>query len=357
MPRIQLKLMGALALLVVAVVAAVGGLAERGLRSRELGRIEQSLADNANLVRELLRGARPATVEGYDALADAAGAAVGARVTLIERGGRVVGDSEVPVSLLSGLQNHAQRPEVVEALQGRAGRATRTSATVRRPLVYVALPPDEASQQLVVRLAVDVTQAQGAIAELRAELVAAGAIGLGVALLLSFVITRFTLRPVEELRTVVTDIADGRLERRFEWDTRDEIGEIGESINRVAGQLRSRLDEENAERTRLEAVLGSMVEGVLVLDASGKVTLANPRLQELLDVWSDPTGKSPLSLSRNEALDRTLAEARRQPEPQVCELEVPTRDELQRLLDHVVEHQDEAFSSTAEKKALPGGSS
>ena len=58
MPRIQLKLMGALALLVVAVLAAVGGLAERGLRSRELARIEQGLADIRPLAIEDCGGSR-----------------------------------------------------------------------------------------------------------------------------------------------------------------------------------------------------------------------------------------------------------------------------------------------------------
>ena len=329
MPRIQLKLIGALALLVLAVVATVGGLAERGLRQREMARIEQSLTQRARLARELLRNSETSEL---DALADLAGEAARARVTLIDLDGRVVGDSDVPAALIGSLQNHASRPEVAAAVAGRVGRSTRDSATVRRPLFYLAVPPAEASQRLVVRLAVDLGELDAATAELRRELIVAGGVGLLGALLLSFVLARFTLRPVEELRDVVSDIADGSLERRLHWDTRDELGQIGASINRVAEQLRTRLDDAHAEKTRLEAVLRSMVEGVMVLDASGHVTLANPRLQELLDVWSDPVGKTPLDLMRSDATHRALSEAAHSEEPQVCELEIGPRT----LLVHAV---------------------
>jgi two-component system phosphate regulon sensor histidine kinase PhoR len=317
--------MGALALLVLAIVATMGGLAERGLRHRVLTRIDRSLQERASLVREVLRGQHAGGIVELDALADRAAGVAHARVTLIERDGTVVGDSDVPTERILGLPNHADRPEIVIAQSGLVGRSVRTSTTVRRPLSYLALPADEESGNRIVRMAVDLEELDGAVAELRLELFLAGALGLAAALLVSFGITRLILRPVEELRTAVNDIADGRLERRVEWDSRDELGEIGESINRVTEQLRVRLDEATAEKTRLEAVLRSMVEGVLVLDATGHVSLANPRLQELLDVWSDPVGKAPLDLLRNLTIDDALAEASRSGEPQVREIEIGPR--------------------------------
>lgn len=332
MPRIQLKLMGALALLVVTIVAGVGTLAERRLRDREMDQIEQSLVERASLVRELLRDRDLDAIEELDALADAAGAAANARITLIERDGRVVGDSEVPLRLLASVESHASRPEVVAALAGERGRSTRESATVRQPLFYLALPPDERSGGIVVRIAVDLHELDGAIAELRSDLLVSVGVGLAAALALSFATTRQILRPLEELRAMVTDVAEGRLDRRLHWQSRDELGEIGSSINRVAEQMRERLARENAEKTRLEAVLGSMAEGVLVLDASGHVTLANPRLQELLDVWTDPVGKAPLDLLRDETLHEKLSAAACQEEPQICELSVGKRT----LLVHAV---------------------
>lgn len=325
MPRIQLKLMGALALLVLAVVGTMGFLAERGLRERELARIERGLEQRARLVRQLLRDGLTDSPEALAALAEQAGTAARARVTLIDPDGRVVGDSEVASGALPGMENHGNRPEVLEARNGRVGSSTRTSATVRRPMLYLALPPDAQARGRIVRLAVDLEEVEAATAELRRVLMLAGALGLFGALVLSFAIARYTLQPIEELRRVVTDIADGKLDTRLRLSAKDELGEIAGSINRVAQQLRNRLDETAAEKKRLEAVLGSMVEGVLVLDAGGHITLANPRLQELLGAWFDPHGKTPLDLIRNEAAHQALIDAATTEGFQVLELQVGPR--------------------------------
>jgi two-component system phosphate regulon sensor histidine kinase PhoR len=254
------------------------------------------------------------------------------RVTLIEPDGRVVADSEIATERIGSLQRHGDRPEVIAALAGEIGRDTRASATLRRRMRYLALPPASAAGDLVVRVAVDLEDVAAETAELRRELLLAGALGLVGALVLSYAITRRILRPVETLRRAVIDIADGKLDQRLHLDAPDELGEIAVSVNRVAEQLRSRFGEVAAEKTRLEAVLRSMVEGVLVLDPRGRVTLANPRLQELLDVWSDPLGKSPLDLIRSEAVHHALAAASKEAEPQVVELSVGPRT----LLMHAI---------------------
>jgi two-component system phosphate regulon sensor histidine kinase PhoR len=308
--RIQRKLIAVLALLVLAVVAIAGVIAERSLRTRELARIEQSLAERAELVRELRREAQAgSTLEELDALADRAGAAAQARVTLIARDGRVLGDSKVETAAVARLENHADRPEVQQALAGKVGRSTRYSESIHRRMLYLALPASAGMNGEIVRLAVDLAAVDTAAAELRRELLVSGALGLAGALVLSYLISWLFLRPVEELRDVVTDIADGKLERRLGWSDRDELGGIAASINRVAEQLRDRLDRATEEKTQLEAVLRSMIEGVLVLDREGRVVLANPRLQELFGAWGETSGRRPLDLIRNDAIHQALAAA------------------------------------------------
>jgi two-component system phosphate regulon sensor histidine kinase PhoR len=110
--RLQRKLVLALAGLVMIVVTVSGIFAERGLRERTLERIEQSLIERAELAAELV-ATLPFEVEEIaklDALADRAGQAAQARVTLIAADGRVLGDSDVVVSELVNLENHRSRP-------------------------------------------------------------------------------------------------------------------------------------------------------------------------------------------------------------------------------------------------------
>jgi two-component system phosphate regulon sensor histidine kinase PhoR len=326
--RIQLKVMAAAAALVLVVVLVSGVLAERGVRARERESLRTSLLARAELVRQMLADLPfdPAQRATLDAAADRAGAAAGARVTLIAADGTVVGDSEVPEELLPSLDNHAQRPEVLEARAGGVGWSERHSATLMRHLLYVAVPRSSRVPPDVVRVAMGLGTVDAAVGRLRRELLAAGAVGMGGALALSFLISWLVLRPLRELSEVVGAIAEGKLERRLRWPSRDELGQIAASINSVAEQLRARLDEATAEKEQLAAVLSSMMDGVLVLDRDGRIVLANPRLRELLSAWGSIEGRKPIEVMRHSDIDEALRAAADSDEPVVRELEVGAND-------------------------------
>ena len=330
--------MVALGGLVVAVVGVTGFLAERGLRERETSRIEDELRERAQLVRELL-GETPISSSHraqLDALADRVAEASSGRVTFIAPDGSVVGDSGVAVGQLAELQNHADRPEVVAAMGGDTGTDQRNSQTLRRPLLYLAVPATPSgSNRGVIRVAIGMESVGEAAEELRAVLVAAAALGLVVAFILSFIVSWFMSQSIGRLRDGVRSIADGHLEKRLHWDAGDELGEIAESIDRMAEQLRSRLDDATAEKEQLEAVLGAMVEGVLVLDSEKRIVLANPRLRELLSIWGEVEGRPLIEVARNAELDAALDAATQQDPPIVREIET-TGPEPRKILLHAV---------------------
>ncbi|MEE9607826.1 MAG: ATP-binding protein [Myxococcota bacterium] len=312
MSKTQLKLMAALAALVLLVVAVFGVLAERSLRERELARLANSLEERSALVLELARGAplHPGRMAELDAIADRAGAAARARVTLIGPDGTVVADSDVTPERLPGVVNHAGRPEVREALAGGVGRSARRSETVGRRLFYLAVPVGGGAGG-VVRLAVDLSDLEAAVAELRGELLAAGAVGLVAALALSYALAWFTTRPLRQMRRVAASIAGGELDHRMPRRSGDELGDISGAIDRMAEQLRQHVAEATGEKERLQAVLNAMVEGVLVVDAKGGILMANARLREFYGVPGEVEGRTALEAIRDAELDEVLAEATR----------------------------------------------
>jgi two-component system phosphate regulon sensor histidine kinase PhoR len=314
--RSQLKLMATVSGLIVFVVAVSGFLAERGLREREMSRIARSLEERAGLVRELVRDVAfdAQHVEVLDAIADRSQSAAAARVTLIDRGGIVVGDSNVPLSKLPAVESHANRPEFREALRGVVGTSTRRSATVGRELFYLAIPA-EGEHSGVVRLAVDLSDVDAAVSELRRKLLAAGAIGLVAAIAFSYALSWLTLRPLREMQQVAASIAGGNLDRRLTSRSVDELGGISTAINEMADQIRQRLDEVGREKEQLQAVLDGMVEGVLVIDTGGRILLVNHRLRDFFDVSGEALGRTPIEVIRDAAVDELLAEAATTDEP------------------------------------------
>jgi two-component system phosphate regulon sensor histidine kinase PhoR len=325
LPKIQLKLMAALAVLVAVTVFASGYVAERALRERELGLIERSLRERSELARELVAGIpfEPGATAKLDRYARRAAAAADARVTLIAPDGSVVADSDVEPADLVRVENHGDRNEVRAALEGRAESSTRRSETVGRRLLYLAVPLESGGG--VVRLAVDLEEVEAAVAELRRNLLIGAAIGLGAALALSFLLSWLTVRPLSEMRATLGAIARGDLGQRLRPRSEDELGEMAEAINDMAEELGLRLEQVTAEKEQLDAVLAGMVEGVLVLDTDGCVTLANPRLRELLSMWGPVEGRKLLEVVRHPGIDDALRVAADSTEPVVSEVEVGDR--------------------------------
>jgi two-component system phosphate regulon sensor histidine kinase PhoR len=310
MPKIQLRLAAALAGLAVAISLLFGVLVERSLRERELARIERSLDASAHLVAELVRGmpfTRARSPE-LSSLAARAGAAAGARVTLIARDGTVVADSDLRADELANVANHAGRAEVAKALAGEIGMATRRSETVGRPFLYLAVPHADADGG-VVRVAADLGSVDATLGELRRALLVGGALALGAALVLSLVLSQALTRPLRAIHAALVQISGGDLGARVRVGSRDELGQVARAIDRMAVDLEQSHGEISAERDRLETVLRVMVEGVLVVDDELRIILANPRVRELLGARADLEGRRPLEAFRSADVHDLLAEA------------------------------------------------
>jgi two-component system phosphate regulon sensor histidine kinase PhoR len=304
--------MAVLAGLVLVVVALSGMLAERALHQRELARIGAELEARAALVRELAHGVPFVGAEAprLDAIANRAANAAGTRVSLIARDGSVLGDSDVPLERLHAIENHASRPEVAAALAGGVGHDARFSATVGRRLLYVAVPaPDPAGG--AVRVALELSNLEAALADLRRQLVLAGLLGVLASLLFAYAVSWLTLRPLRELRGLTSALAAGdfgyRIPRRF----RGELAEISREIRSLADQLRERVAEATREKERLRAVLDGMAEGVLVVDERNEIVLANYRVAAFYGTRPPLQGRSVLAALRDAELDELLAEAGR----------------------------------------------
>jgi two-component system phosphate regulon sensor histidine kinase PhoR len=327
LPKIQLKLMAALAALVAVTVLASGYVAERNLREREMGLIERSLRERSELVGELVAGIpfESGATAQLDERARRAAAASRARITLIAPDGSVVADSDVAPADLVRVENHGDRREVRAALEGRVESSTRRSETVGRRLLYLAVPLAPGRGRGVVRLAVNLEEVEAAVADLRRNLLVASLIGLAAALALSFLLSWITVRPLSEMREALGAIARGELGRRLRPRSDDELGEMAAAINDMAEMLGLRLEQVTAEKEQLHAVLAGMVEGVLVLDTDGCVILANPRLRELLSLWGPVDGRKLLEVVRHPGVDDALRAAADSTAPVVSEVEVGDR--------------------------------
>ena len=137
----QIKIFSAATAAAAIGLAVAGALFATSTARRTDERIEQTLTAEARLAADLLaRGPATTAVADLDAEADRIGELVGARVTFIAADGRVVGDSAETLDGVAQMENHASRPEVVEARQHGLGKGRRHSDTLNIDMLYVAVP-------------------------------------------------------------------------------------------------------------------------------------------------------------------------------------------------------------------------
>jgi two-component system phosphate regulon sensor histidine kinase PhoR len=146
---------------------------------------------------------------------------------------------------------------------------------------------------------------------------------------------RMLLRPLGEIGRFAHQAARGELDQRIPISEESAVGEISSALGRMAEELRQRIDEATSGKERLQAVLGAMVEGVLVVSAERRVVLANPRLREMFGIWSAFEGRPLLEVIRNAEVDDALREAMVSTEPVVGEIEIGG-EEPHQVLIHAV---------------------
>jgi len=264
----------------------------------------------------MARIAEDALVEGtgseaLDPVVDAAAREVNARVSVMATDGRVVADSAASGAELARIENHGRRPEVVEALAGRIGRDERTSATVRRALLYAAVPIRKGGRIVgVARLSrgIETIEEQGR------ALWQAAALALALAFLatalLSVALSSSLGRSLEEIMETARQYAQGNLAARIKVRREDELGELARIINHSADQLQGRMAEIARDRGRTEAILSAMDDGVLAVDHAGSVILANQSLAGALDL-REPLGRHYLEVIRQREVGALIEEVLR----------------------------------------------
>jgi len=137
-----------------------------------------------------------------------------------------------------------------------------------------------------------------------------GAIALSFSAVLALIMYSYLIKPLGEIFTVTQDMARGNLDREILISSDNEIGELARSINYMARQLKDNLDDIVLEKNRIQAILSSMADGVIVMDTWGRVILINPVVEELFRItMAASRGKNILRVIRNYELETMLNQA------------------------------------------------
>ena len=276
------------------------------LHDRQITAISERMGQEARFLARVL----PYGEQGpsLDALCRQLANDLGTRITVIAPDGRVLGDS---AELSIGMENHAARPEVVEALRRGAGSATRYSTTVRNEMLYQAFYQSGGSMERIIRVAKPLTEIEDSLRSVRWSIVSGFLIASGLGLLLAWFFSRRLTRRLQRLEEFAEQVAGGSFPQNFFPDrTRDEISLLEQRLNDMSLNIRDNLQQIIAEKEKADSILRCMIEGVLVLDPKGHVLVMNEQAKMMFHV---PPGRaifgiSVLEISRHPEVHRILEE-------------------------------------------------
>lgn len=270
--------------------------------------LEDQLRDIAGVVRNVLR------IEGVPSSAIANNIAVtvgrdtGTRLTIFRPDGSVQTDSHANPSTIL---DQAGYPEVRAALSGDYGMDVRR--TQGRSTMLVALPVlNDSAVVAVVRISKPVDIIDDKMGEVSGSLFLVGVLILVVTGTFAYIMVRRINEPLVAIERAANKYSNGDLDFRVFVSAPDELRSLAEAMNTMAEQMKVRITTVSRQRNELEAILSSMVEGVIVLDQQMRIKSMNKAAASLLGKDMNAVrGRALIECVRNAEIDEFAERAYR----------------------------------------------
>jgi len=251
--RIFIKLILAVTGVLAVALTSVNLIAMPRVRASFFSSLERELSEKAHALELVL----PRDPGEFRRL----GVTVGGRLTWIAADGLVLADSQGDPG---GMENHAGRPEVAQALAGKTGTSLRTSATVGTEFFNVAVPIHLPTPGSVLRIAVPSTEVDQRVRELRNAVLFATTLAFLPAVLLAAYFARYASNRLGAIIDFTRSLTQGNFYARLKPSS-GELGMLSNNLNETSEKLQfvmARLEAEHAELEKVERVRKDFVINV-----------------------------------------------------------------------------------------------
>ena len=216
-----------------------------------------------------------------------------ARMTVIRADGAVLLDNK---AYAANMENHSDRAEFIEALRTGTGEAFRTSGTFGDETYYYAVKLDNGN---VLRTSKTMSSIAGVFASLLPAVLAVTIVVIWLAVFAAHRLTKRIIRPLDGI-----DFDSGE----FDGENAAIYDELLPYVKKIDKQKREISEQMAALKDRadtIEAITGSMKEGLILIDNNGDVLTANKSTR---DIFGDAEQKSVLHICREIEFQRAVAQ-------------------------------------------------
>ncbi len=243
-------------------------------------------------------------------------AILGRRVTIIAGDGVVLADTAKDER---ELDNHRDRPEIVEAREHGIGSSARRSVSTGERYLYVAAPivsettaiPSQGSRAILgyARIATPLANVEEVTSQLKSTLLMVSLAAALSAVLVGLAAARYATSKLVSMSRIAEEIGHAELGRRIESVADDEVGRLGGAVNLLAERLEGKLVRLTRDRALLIAVLDAIGEGLAFVDEQDQVLAANGAFRKLLGPGVLPEGQRLRAVLPDPALETAVRRA------------------------------------------------
>ena len=215
------------------------------------------------------------------------------RLTWIAADGSVLYDTRTDAE---GLENHASRAEVSQALTTGTGESTRYSSTLMEKTMYYAQRLDDGT---VLRISIS----RATVGMIAVGMIQPLLIVLIVALILSGLLAR------RLSRRIVDPLNSLDLEHPLDNDAYEELSPLLKRIHRQHVEIQTQLRELREKTDEFTQITGSMREGLILLDEHGSILSINAAAQMLFGADAQCVGRDFLTIERSHEISAAIQAA------------------------------------------------
>lgn len=114
------------------------------------------------------------------------------------------------------------------------------------------------------------------------QIILAGTVVFGIVAF--FVVRMLTVR-IKELTNSAKQISEGGFDTKIESPkTKDEIGLLIEAVSDMSGKFTKTISDFSTEKSKIEAIIQNMTDGVIAFDTKGKIIHINSTAKKMLDM-------------------------------------------------------------------------
>ena len=231
---------------------------------------------------------------------------LGTRITYVARDGTVIADSQVSFSRVPAMDNHANRPEIIQAYKEDLGTSSRYSTTLGKHLIYSAKKTSGHGviPSGFIRVAVPFSEVKRRLDNLSKNLLLTIVVTLVATIFLSYILVRQLEIPIQRMIRAAQAVGDGNYRERIRRYPGKEFSPLAQAINQMAESIERQIKTITEQKEQLGAILDGMTEGVMVLDSRGKIKTTNKALGRIVPDLPTSMGRRPLEVIRSHELQK-----------------------------------------------------